>query len=214
LRPSAVLRAVEILAAFLCVLALPRTVAAEWHITPLIGFTFAGKTTLLDPQVATDKRHVDFGGAITLLGGGVIGAETIVVLTPGFFQTDRTPLETDVPRVPITSSRTLAMMGNLVLTTPRRWTEYTLRPFVSGGFGLLRAAKTEQDEVFPLLANFAGFNIGGGAVGFFSQHTGVRFDLRYYGTVHDTDHVPLVAIGDGKVRLRYYTASVGLVIRR
>jgi hypothetical protein len=212
LRPSAVLRAVEILAAFLCVLALPRTVAAEWHITPLIGFTFAGKTTLLDPQVATDKRHLDFGGAITLLGGGVIGAETIIVFTPDFFQTDRTPLETDVGRVEFSSSRTIAVMGNVVLTLPRRLTEYSLRPFVSGGFGILRASKTEAvTDVFPLHLNLAGFNIGGGAVGFFSQHTGVRFDLRYYSTVHGTDHGP-VAIGD--VHLRYMTASVGVVIRR
>jgi hypothetical protein len=214
LQPSAAFRVLTIQAVILCFLAVPRIAFAEWHITPMIGFTFAGKTTLIDPQVATGKRHANYGGALTLLGGGILGAETIVVLTPGFFQTDRTALDTDVPPPAITSSRTLAMMGNLVLTTPRRWTEYTLRPFVSGGFGLLRAAKTEQDEVFPLHANFAGFNVGGGAVGFFSQHTGVRFDLRYYGTVHDTDHVPLVAIGDGTVRLRYYTASVGLVIRR
>jgi hypothetical protein len=211
LRPSAVLRAVEILAAFLCVLALPRTVAAEWHITPLIGFTFAGKTTIFDPQVATGKRHVNFGGAVTKLGAGVLGAEAIVVLTPGFFQTEHTPLETDVPRVDISSSRTLAVMGNIVLTTPRRWTEYFLRPVVSGGFGVLRASKTELNDLLSVHTNFAGFNIGGGAVGFFSQRTGVRFDLRYYSTVHGTDHGP-VAIGD--VHLRYMTASVGVVIRR
>lgn len=195
-------------------LALPRPAAAEWHITPLVGFTFAGRTTLLDPQLATDKRHLDFGGALTLLGGGILGAETIVVITPGFFQTDRTVLETDVPPVSIISSRTLAMMGNVVLTTPRRWTEYSLRPFVSGGFGILRASKTEQDNVFSLHENFAAFNVGGGAVGFFSQRTGVRFDVRYYRTVRDTDHGPGVAIGDGLVHLRYMTASVGLVIRR
>jgi hypothetical protein len=212
LRPSAALRAVEILAAFLCVLALPRTVAAEWHITPLIGFTFAGKTTLIDPQVATGKRHADFGGAVTLLGAGVLGAEAIVVLTPGFFQTEHTPLEADVSPVAISSSRTLAVMGNIVLTTPRRWTEYFLRPIVSGGFGILRASSTEAvAEVLPLHLNLAGFNIGGGAIGFFSQRTGVRFDLRYYSTVHGTDHGP-VAIGD--VHLRYMTASVGVVIRR
>jgi hypothetical protein len=196
----------------LCLLAAPRMAAAEWHVTPMIGITFAGKTTLLDPQVAAGKRHADFGGAVTLLGAGVLGAETIVVFTPGFFQTDRTSLATDVPRVEISSSRTLAVMGNVVLTTPRRWTEYNLRPFVSGGFGMLRASKTEEKDVFPLHANFAGFNIGGGAVGFFSQRTGVRFDVRYYSTVHSTYHGPGVAIGD--VRLHYMTAAVGVVMRR
>lgn len=192
-------------------LALPRTVAAEWHFTPLIGFTFAGKTTIFDPQVATGKRHVNFGGAVTKLGAGVLGAEAIVVLTPGFFQTDRTPLETDVPRVDVSSSRTLAVMGNIVLTTPRRWTEYFLRPVVSGGFGVLRASKTELNDVLSVHTNLAGFNIGGGAVGFFSQRTGVRFDLRYYSSLHRSDQE---AVAFGRVHLSYLTASIGVVIRR
>ena len=60
----------------------------------------------------------------------------------------------------------------------------------------------------------AGFNIGGGAIGFLSKGTGVRFDLRYYGTIHGTDQGPIVTVGDGLVRLHYMTASIGLVIRR
>jgi hypothetical protein len=185
--------------------------AAEWHITPMLGVTFAGRTTLVDPQLAADKRHVDFGGAVTLLGAGVVGAEAIVVLTPGFFQTDQTPLATDVPQVAIKSSRTTAFMANAVLTTPRRLTEYSLRPFVSGGFGVLHATQTQQVDAVPSHAAMAGFDIGGGAVGFLSKSTGVRFDLRYYGSVHGTDQGP---VAFGLVRLHYMTASVGLVLRR
>jgi hypothetical protein len=66
----------------------------------------------------------------------------------------------------------------------------------------------------PLSVNVAGFNIGGGAVGFLSQRTGVRFDVRYYGTLHGTDHSDQGAISNGLVRLHYMTASIGLVIRR
>jgi hypothetical protein len=206
-------RACRILAACaLLVAGAPQIAAAEWHITPFIGFTLAGKTTIVDPQFATDKRHVDFGGAVALLGPGILGAEAIVVFTPGFFQTERTSLETDVGRVVITSSRSTAVMGNAVLTTPRRWTEYSLRPFVSGGFGLLRVSKTEESDVLGVHLNLAGFNIGGGAIGFLSQRTGVRFDVRYFKTVHDTDHGPGVSIGD--VHLGYMTATVGVVIRR
>jgi hypothetical protein len=190
----------------------PRIAGAEWHITPFIGFTLAGKTTIVDPQFATDKRHVDFGGVVTLLGPGILGAEALVVFTPRFFQAERTSLDTDVGPVGITSSRSTAVMANAVLTTPRRWTEYSLRPFVSGGFGLLRASKTEEKDVLGVHLNLAGFNIGGGAVGFLSQRTGVRFDVRYFRTVHDTDHGSGVSFGD--VRLSYITATVGVVIRR
>jgi hypothetical protein len=191
----------------------PRIAGAEWHITPFIGFTLAGKTTAFDPLLATDKRHLDFGGNVALLGSGILGAESVVVFTRRFFQTDRTSLGTDVPSVPITSSRVTALMANAVLTTPRRWTEYSLRPFVSGGVGLMRAARTDERNLFPLAVNQAGFNIGAGAVGFLSQKTGVRFDVRYYSTMHRANP-DAVLIDDVHPALHYVTATVGLVIRR
>jgi hypothetical protein len=175
--------------------------------------TFAGRTTLVDLQGGAEKKHVDFGGAVTLLGAGVIGAETIFVLTPGFFETEHSPLS-DTPTPEIESSRTMAWMANGVLTVPRRWTEYFLRPFVSGGVGVLRASQTQVVNVLGYHASMAGFNIGGGAIGFLSKGTGVRFDLRYYGTIHGTEQGPIVTVGDGLVRLHYMTASIGLVIRR
>jgi hypothetical protein len=195
----------------LCLLAAPRTAAAEWHITPMIGVTFAGHTTLLDPQIAAGKRHIDFGGAVTLLGAGVLGAEAIFVFTPGFFQTDPPPLSTDPAPPEIESSRTVAVMGNAVLTTPRRWTEYGLRPFLSGGLGMMQASQMPVIAVLPVNVRVAGFNIGGGAIGFLSAKTGIRFDLRYYSTLHGTDQG---AMAVGPATLRYMTASVGVVIRR
>jgi hypothetical protein len=205
-----------VIASCACVLAAPRTAAAEWHITPMIGVTLAGRTTLLDFQQAAAKNHANVGGAVTLLGPGVIGAEGIVVFTPGFFETARTPLGTDVARVELKSSRTLAIMGNVVLTTPRRWTEYSLRPFVSGGVGVLYSSETFQTtitgvEPLPVHAGIAAFDIGGGAVGFLSARTGVRFDLRYYSTLRPTDRGEMAI---GLARLHYMTASVGVVLRR
>jgi hypothetical protein len=184
------------------VLALPGMASAEWHFTPMLGTTFLGRTNLVDPELASGRRHKDLGGSVVVLGGGVLGVEGLIVWTPGFFQTGNNEL--------VRSSRSLALMGNVIVTAPRRWTEYTLRPFVSGGFGLLNASKTEVHEVFPLTANMAGYNVGGGAIGFFSQRTGVRFDLRYY----DNLTKPQNAASIGPVQLRYMTISVGLVLRR
>ncbi len=199
-------------------LAAPRGAAAEWHITPMLGVTFAGKTTIFDPQLAADKPHKGIGGAVTLLGAGVLGAETVIVFTPGFFNTQLTPLTPNTSPVPVTSSRTLTVMGNVVLTTPRRWTEYGLRPFVSGGFGWLRATQnhstqTNAVDLAPLVhPNMAGFDLGGGAVGFLTKRTGVRFDLRYYRSIHGSD--PSDGSPLAGARLRFMTASVGVVIRR
>jgi len=184
----------------LILLVCPRPAAAEWHITPMIGLTFAGKTTLVDPEHATDKIHPVFGIGGAYLTRGIFGVEGIAILTPGFFQTG----DVDI----VEHSRSTALMGNVILTVPQRWAEYSLRPFVSAGLGLLR---TSQQAVLPVTSNITGFNVGGGAMGYFSKRTGVRFDFRYYANLHPVEQA---AVGFGDVQLRYMTLTVGLVFRR
>jgi hypothetical protein len=175
----------------------------------MVGLTFSGNTTIVDLEHATGKVHAHFGGAVSLLGRGLFGVEGVVMVTPRFFQARGIDL--------VQSSKTLALMGNVVVTLPQRWTEYSLRPFVSGGFGLLHADSTEREallpagEIFPVRENMSGFNIGGGAIGFITKGTGLRLDLRYVSNLHHSGgDVPAL----GRVHLRYLTASVGLVFRR
>lgn len=198
--PVRLLRALA--AGVLLALAFPQSAAAEWHFTPMLGTTFFIKTSVVDPDAATDQIHRNYGGSVALLGGGILGAEGLIVWTPGLFTGDKGLVK---------RSRSISAMGNLVVTTPRRWTEYSLRPFVSGGFGLINVSKTEVFQVFPFNSNIPAFDIGGGAIGFLSKRTGLRFDLRYYSSLTRSDEGP-VAIG--RVHIRYMTASVGLVLRR
>lgn len=174
--------------------------------TPMLGLTMLGSTTLSDPQAATDQRHWNFGGSVSWLSRGILGAEALAVWTPGFFERD------DVQVPGIRSSRTVSLMANVVVTAPQRWTEYSLRPYVSGGLGLMHIAKTDEPEgLFTVDLNVAGFNVGGGAVGFLSERVGLRFDIRYHGVLNPSDQGP-ISIGDAN--LRYVTTSVGLVFRR
>ena len=193
-------------------LCLPQSAAAEWQFTPMFGGMFRGDTSLLDLESATDNRHQTFGAAVSLLGSGIFGAELFGLYTPGFFEGD--PALVDVPEFDfVESSRTYALMGNVVITAPRRWTEYSLRPFVSGGFGLLNAKQLSVSNTFPFSTNMAGYNIGGGAVGFLTSRTGLRFDLRYFSTLRrEGDDALLPSFG--RVHLRYMTATIGIVIRR
>jgi hypothetical protein len=108
----------------------------------------------------------------------------------------------------VEDNRALALMANVVITLPQRWTEYGLRPFISGGFGLMHA--NNGDQLFPTTVNVQGVNIGGGAVGFLTNQTGLRFDVRYHSTLNRLEGAP--AFGDA--HLRYVTASIGLVFRR
>ena len=190
----------------LCLLAWPRAAAAEWHLTPTVGLTFASNTSLVDLDQCTERVHPNFGGTVSFLGGGVLGVEGLVVITPGFYKGTEILIE---------SSRSIVVMGNVMLTAPRRWTEYNLRPFVSGGIGLLQASYQERFEGLPPQSvKRPGFNIGGGAIGFFSPRTGVRFDLRYYSNLPGQRTNGLIPLTSDRVHLRYMTASVGLVLRR
>lgn len=185
-----------------------RNASAEWHFVPMVGMTMLGNTSLLDFEKGTGDRHRHYGASVAFLGNGILGVEALTLWTPSFFDSPNPPIEF------VESSRTLVAMGNIVLTTPRLWTEYSLRPYVSGGLGLMHASTTAKSEpvagIFPIDINVAAFNIGGGAVGFLSNRTGLRFDFRYHSTLNRSADAPSF----GPVHLRYVTASIGLVFRR
>jgi len=186
---------------------LPRAARAEWQLTPLIGFTFKGDTTLVTETdeftTAASKPHWNFGGSVVLIGGWPVGVEALVLHTPGFLQQDLGVLR---------ASATTALMGNLVLATPRSWNQYGLRPFVSGGFGLLRtSAEDPPANLWEEPVNLLGYNVGGGAIGFITDRTGVRFDLRYFSHVRSGKE--LEGLSFGPVELKYWNAAVGFVIR-
>lgn len=204
----------------MCLLLAPLTARAEWHFTPLLGATFAGSTTLSEVQPgSSSKRHVNFGGAVSHFGDGIIGVEGVVIYTRHFFEFNapRDPADPVAPAV--AKSYTLSATADLVLTVPKRWTEYFLRPYVSTGFGMLRAVSIDRPDalqsaqLFPIHSTMPAFDVGGGAIGFLSQGTGVRFDLRYHAGLRREPRPGEVVIGPD-LHLHYMTAEIGLVIRR
>ena len=182
--------------------ALPANAGAEWQLAPFIGWTFKTDTTIVDLGAGRDETHWTFGGSVTLLGTGPLGVEALFMYTPGFFGGTEGSV--------IDSSRSIALMGNAVLTTPRSWNEYGLRPFLSGGLGLLHASTQDVQDILGVNQNLLGFNIGGGAVGFVTNRTGLRFDLRYFRHLNPSEGEG-ESIGD--VQLSYWTGTVGVVFR-
>jgi hypothetical protein len=195
---------------------------AEWQFAPFIGFTFKGSSNLFDPNLVEEdsargpnRSHWHFGGSVRLVGGGILGVEGLLLVVPAYFEpADTIPLQPgQPPSTPLSSSYAFATMGNVVLTTPRTWNEYGLRPYVSGGAGLLRAV--HDDAQFPVRANVFGYNVGGGAVGFLTDRVGVRFDLRYFRHVPpgpEPGEFSPVPVGD-RVRLHFWTGTIGVVFK-
>jgi hypothetical protein len=199
-------------------LALALTVAAapparaDWHITPFVGVTFAGTTNLALLEGAASEMKLTFGGTVSVIGSGIFGIEGEFGYLPRFFERDTSlpPLQQDTPPPPVTRGGVWTLMGNLVVAVPERWAGYSLRPFVSGGIGLMHASASDPAiDLFPVNSNLLGMNVGGGAIGFLSDRYGLRLEIRYFRNLSGDE----TADSFGSTRLSYWRGNVGVVIR-
>jgi hypothetical protein len=187
---------------------------ADWHLSPFFGLSCKGATTLVDFEDGATRTHWMFGGTAALLGRGWLGVEGHFLLVPGFFENDERSLMagaavTGLPTFsPITHSRVTTLMGNVVIAAPLDWNEFGLRPFVSGGLGLMRAR--QSGGPFDVNVNMLGFDVGGGAEGPLSDHTGLRFDVRFMRSLTRPEQQGITFYA---ASLRFWTASVGFVFR-
>ena len=158
-----------ILAMFLLVPAAPAR--ADVVLTPYVGSFFGGNLP--------DDSGVAFGGTAAFMGNGIFGAEVGFNYTPDFIK--ETLVSPDVSQA--------SLMGNLIVGIPMGDADQggQIRPYVTGGVGLFRTASDESDLFDRVTSNDFALNAGGGILAFFSEHVGVRADVRYFRTLTDED---------------------------
>lgn len=177
-------------------------VRADWFVTPFLGVKFAGDTSFVNlDQGASNSRFV-LGATAGFVGPGIVGIETDFGYYPRFFERSSGIL--------VARSSVLTLMGNVLVTVPRDWTGYALRPFVSGGAGYMHVRIDYVADVFRVDSNRLAINVGGGAVGGLTAHTDVRFDVRYFKTADEEDEL---TVGFGPASLSFWRAAVGVTIR-
>jgi opacity protein-like surface antigen len=142
---------------------------ADWFVSPLVGVNFGGDTN-------EDSRKAPFGVSLGWMGAGVVGFETTFMYTPSFFNDE------DL----IGSNNVMSWMGNVIVGAPIG-DEQQIRPYLSGGVGLLRSriGGDNVDDLFDISRNDFGVNIGAGAMGFFTPNVGLRGDVRYFRSVSE-----------------------------
>jgi hypothetical protein len=185
--------------------AFPCDASADLYFSPFVALKFGGETTLIDldlvagsNETADKAKKVTWGGNVMWLGSGVLGFEGDIALIPGYFQGDRGLVQ---------SSRVATLVGNLVVAAPLHLTRESLRPYASGGWGLMRASADPVGLEYS--RNLSAFNLGGGVIGMLSRRTGVRWDFRYLRGIGSAEGDTLT----GGVHLSFWRASMGLVIR-
>jgi hypothetical protein len=179
--------------------------AQEWQLKPFLGLTFAGDTTILDPEEAAGDVHLALGGSASWIGE-ILGFEGDFGFVPGFFNGDaESPF--------VRSSSVTTLTGNVVIALPRSMTQYTLRPYIAGGVGLMRVSKDEFQDVGSLTLHVMTIDVGGGATGFLSETVGLNWDLRYFRNITGAPDPDNPGLSFGAPRLSFWRLTMGVVLR-
>ena len=175
-----------------------RDAAAQGFISPFIG------TTLTSPSPSGGSSKPGFGVAFGSLGG-IIGFDTEIAYFPEVLDNSANGLA---------KSRVITFSGDTLigpLIGP-------IKAYGAIGAGdLFMNVQGLSSVIVPnpesISNNYFMFNVGGGVMGFFSSHLGVRGDLRYY-QAYGFD---LAAIQNtGQVALTHFDfwrASIGLAAK-
>lgn len=144
------------------------TVGAQTIITPFAGLTFNGDSAGNQPT----------GGASVLFMGPVAGLELEFGFTPDFYD------DNDAFTENFGDSNVTTFSANVVVGVGRG----PVRPYITGGAGLMRSFVDSASDFFDdVSSNDFGLNGGGGLIVMFSDHVGLRGDVRYFRSISDVD---------------------------
>jgi opacity protein-like surface antigen len=176
----------------------PAPVRAEGYVSPWAAVQFGGKIDTVREDV--NRGRAAFGVSAGGMGAGIIGGEFDFGYSPSFFGTSND----------FGSNTVMDLMGNLIVGIPVGGTRGGgVRPYFTVGAGLIRT-QIDGGTVFRVASsdNQFGWNIGGGVMGFFNDHVGLRGDFRYFRAFTGD---PLNGLDLGS--LNFSRLSIGVVFR-
>jgi opacity protein-like surface antigen len=156
----------------------------------------AARTGLLSGSIGaasggdTDNAGLTLAGAMAVMENSGWGAELDLGFSRGFAG--------DL----FDDSEILTFMVNAVGMRP----EGSVRPYGTGGVGLLRVHAEPESGADDLSRNDWGFNVGGGAIFILNEAFGIRGDLRYFR--YFERHDDLAQTGTGA--FDFWRTSVGI----
>jgi hypothetical protein len=185
------------IAAAILIVSAARDAAAQVFVNPFVD------TTLTSPTGRGGSSKAGFGAAFGNIGK-IVGAETEVAYYPELLNNGANA---------VAKSKVVTFSGGTLIGP----TLGRIKPYGAFGFGGLYLNVTSVSSiVVPNPASISNtyftFNAGGGVMGFFSTHFGVRGDLRYfraYGFKLDD----LQNAGLAFDRIDFWRAGIGLAAK-
>lgn len=186
------LKALVICVSFLAASA-PLVAQADGYISPFAGVNFGNNS---------GDGRLNVGANIGWMGAGIIGVEADFGYSPDFFGDQGL----------FGSNSVMDLMGNVIVGIPIGGTRGAgIRPYATVGAGLLRSRFDGPVGSSAFSTNDPGVNAGGGVMGYFSNHVGMRGDVRYFHNLTDNSASNVANIDFGS--FHYWRASIGLVLR-
>ncbi len=184
--------------------ALPPSAAADWLFTPFVGATFGGNAEVGgtgDSYKNEFERKLNYGATLGWMGGGVIGFEADFGYSPNFFRTDNNSSKFNL----VGDGNVTTLMGNLVVGAPLG----PIRPYASGGIGLLKFKVDNASQFLNASRNDLGYDAGGGIM-VLGGNVGIRGDLRYFRTLQSNDANSIdFSLGN----FRFWRGTVGVTFK-
>jgi len=189
-------------AAAACVMLSAAPARADWFVTPFFGGNFSGATDQpLFGKTDAITNPSTFGVSGGWMINGWLGAEGDVAYAPQFFDSDNGF---------IAKRSVTTVMGNARVAIPLGQGG-RLRPYASGGVGLLRPNLAEAGDGAAVQGSKFAWNVGGGLTGFLNDHVGVNGDIRYLRAMDKNEEPnPFGVQFDG---LDFWRGSVGVTLK-
>ena len=188
----------------------PSKASADWLFTPYIGWNWGGTAGFTDFAGDFDdefERRSNFGASLSWMGAGALGFEVDFGYSPNFYE--NTTGDADFA---FGDSNVTTLMANLKVGAPFGGQHGGgIRPYASGGLGLIKSRIDDPDDLFELNSTDWGFNVGGGVAGFFNDRFGLQGDVRYFRSLQDNEPDDELDLALGS--LRFWRGTVGFIFR-
>ena len=152
-----------------------------------------------------DNGRAGFGFDIGGMGAGIIGGELDFGYSPSFFGTQND----------FGHNTVINLMPNLIVGIPIGGTTGGgIRPFVTAGAGWLRTQIDGGTLTHVSSSNNEwGWDAGGGVMGYFNDHFGLRGDLKYIRGFENLNTGAQSIDLNGNNQLHFWRVAIGVVIR-
>jgi opacity protein-like surface antigen len=175
---------------------------AEGFVVPFYGFNFGGDSNAnCQTFSGCEDKRANFGVAFGSMGP-VLGFEEELSFAKDFYGT-----------VPAGDSAVFSLMSNLVAGIGRG----PVQPYAIAGAGWIRSRTSlSLVDQFERSNNSLGYDVGIGIKVYFTEHVGIRGDVRRFHTFQDVD-IPVVGSSTTEVfvgqKLDFSRASFGVAFK-